>query len=185
MKQEEKYMWVTIEGNLANLNKRALFLQSMVTMGKIWLYDELGNSPINPEFLPDTVEVLANDPHRSLAWLIHVFGGCQKSDIRYAQFRWGEYLRSKNVFPVQQYPPPSLPPTDWSWCQAHPYSPIDCYLNQTEDLIKRALPLGLKYAADPAAKYLPGWGPDKKKEPDCGWDFFGPSVMDELETLML
>ncbi len=73
-------MYATIEGNLVGLKKRSLFLQSMVAMGKIWLYDELGNQPINPEYLPDSIEILANDPHRSLAWLVQINGGYTKVD---------------------------------------------------------------------------------------------------------
>ena len=72
---KNKYAFAEVQGNLVDLEFRANFLQSMVSKGKIWLYDEQGNAPLNPEFLPDTVEVLANDPHRSLAWVVGSFGG--------------------------------------------------------------------------------------------------------------
>lgn len=174
---KQKYLFAEVQGNLADLQFRANFLQSMVSKGLIWLYDEQGSAPLNPEFLPDTVQVLANDPHRSLAWMAIVFGGFQKSDIRYAQFQWAEYFRKAQIFPIAHNEVQGAhPATKWSWCQAHPYSPLDCYLDQDFDIFYRALPIAMAMSNSTDASYLPGFGPSKLKEPKCGWNFFDKSI---------
>ncbi len=46
--------------------------------------------------LPKTLEAMADDPYRSLAWFVRRKGGFCKSSREFAEFAWADWFRSKS-----------------------------------------------------------------------------------------
>ena len=59
----------------------------------IFLYDQFGRGPHDPAQLPGSIRSLADDPFRSLAWLVREKGGYRKTERPFAEFRWAQFLR--------------------------------------------------------------------------------------------
>lgn len=57
------------------------------------LYDQFGKGPRSPIYLPHDVRGLADDPYRSLAWLVRQHGGYENTDQTYAEFQWANFFR--------------------------------------------------------------------------------------------
>lgn len=103
--------------------------------GSHWIYpfDQLGNGPHDPIHLPENVRGLADDPFRSLAWIVREKGGFEKSEVPFAEFHWAGFFRkSLRLHPVADHP---------------------------EETLKEAMEL----AKSPLAKHLPGYGLKAKK----------------------
>ena len=47
--------------------------------------------------LPKTLEAMADDPYRSLAWFVRRKGGFCKSSREFAEFAWADWFRSKSL----------------------------------------------------------------------------------------
>jgi hypothetical protein len=47
--------------------------------------------------LPKTLEAMADDPYRSLAWFVRQKGGFCKSPREFAEFAWADWFRSKSL----------------------------------------------------------------------------------------
>jgi hypothetical protein len=47
--------------------------------------------------LPKTLEAMADDPYRSLAWFVRHKGGFCKSSREFAEFAWADWFRSKSL----------------------------------------------------------------------------------------
>ena len=47
--------------------------------------------------LPKTLEAMADDPYRSLAWFVRHKGGFCKSPREFAEFAWADWFRSKSL----------------------------------------------------------------------------------------
>jgi hypothetical protein len=60
-------------------------------------YDQFGNGPHHPIYLPDDIRGLADDPYRSLAWLVEQSGGFNKTDTPYSDFQWANFFRRRNL----------------------------------------------------------------------------------------
>jgi hypothetical protein len=58
------------------------------------LKDERGLD-IKPSQLPKTLDVMPDDPYRSLAWLVRENGGFCKSPREFVEFDWADWFRSK------------------------------------------------------------------------------------------
>ena len=55
--------------------------------------------------LPKTLEAMADDPYRSLAWFVRQKGGFCKTAREFAEFAWADWLRSKSpTFEIQNLP---------------------------------------------------------------------------------
>jgi hypothetical protein len=62
---------------------------------KAWVYprDQYG-APVNPHYhLPDNIKGLADDPYRSIAWMVRERGGFYKVSTPFAEFHWGDFFR--------------------------------------------------------------------------------------------
>ena len=67
----------------------------------IFPYDQFGRGPHDPVQLPESIRCLADDPFRSLAWLVREKGGYRKTDHPFAEFRWaGIFRRHLKMHPV-------------------------------------------------------------------------------------
>jgi hypothetical protein len=54
--------------------------------------------------LPKTLEAMADDPYRSLAWFVRQKGGFCKSAREFAEFAWADWFRSKSPLEIQNLP---------------------------------------------------------------------------------
>ncbi len=84
---------VMVIGDLSTV-ALAAFWPEMEKRGWLRARDEEGR-PIAPENLPLHVNDLKNDPYRSLAWTLRNAGGFDKTRVPFAEFMWGDYLRTK------------------------------------------------------------------------------------------
>jgi hypothetical protein len=95
----------------------------------VYLVDQLGNGPHDALHLPETIKGLADDPYRSVAWVVRNKEGFQKNPTPFSEFRWAEFFR-KNL-------------------KAHPvHDEFDAAVNEALQLAKTA-----------ACKDLPGYIP--------------------------
>jgi hypothetical protein len=81
-----------IRADLAKLRPEQ-FWEHMKKEGWVYLHDQFGKGPHEPEFLPVDVRGLADDPFRSLAWAVREKKGFDKSPIPFCEFRWSEFFR--------------------------------------------------------------------------------------------
>lgn len=79
----------------ADLSKLGLqpFWERMKKEGWVYLHDQFGKGPHEPELLPLDVRGLADDPFRSLAWAVRDKKGFHKSPTPFSEFHWSEFLR--------------------------------------------------------------------------------------------
>ena len=55
--------------------------------------------------LPKTLEAMADDPYRSLAWFVRQKGGFCKTAREFAEFAWADWFRSKSpALEIQNLP---------------------------------------------------------------------------------
>jgi hypothetical protein len=57
------------------------------------LYDQFGEGPHDPLYLPVDIRGLSDDPYRSLAWMAECKEAFGKSKVRYYEFGWAQLLR--------------------------------------------------------------------------------------------
>jgi len=158
-----KDIYVEITEDYSNLGSKAEFWCKMISKNTVWLYDEKGNQPINPMFIPPIGD-LVNDPYRTLAWQARRGGGYGKADgVNYQEFMWANFFREHIPFNSSKN---AAEPVSWTWCQASPYSYYECDQNENQELV-RILPFALILARSDAAKYLPGWGTGTIDPIDC------------------
>ena len=62
-----------------------------------YLYDQFGSGPRNALYLPIDVRGMADDPYRSLAWMIKKEGGFEDSDLPFAEFQWADFQEKSIV----------------------------------------------------------------------------------------
>jgi hypothetical protein len=77
------------------------FWKKMVSHNYAYLYDQFGNGPRSPLYLPLDIRGLADDPYRSLAWVIRKEGGFENSDKSFAEFEWADFFREKKLLDSQ------------------------------------------------------------------------------------
>jgi hypothetical protein len=92
------------------------------------LYDQFGEGPHDPLYLPVDIRGLSDDPYRSLAWMAQRKGAFGKSKVPYYEFGWAQLLRRRKL----------LSPDGRS-------------------LLERALPKAVGVCRSPAARGLPGY----------------------------
>src|SRR3954470_1242007 len=73
------------------------FWQRMQDENCVHLYDQFGEGPREPLYLPHDIRGLADDPYRSLAWMVRKEGAYENSDEPFAEFRWANFFRSKGL----------------------------------------------------------------------------------------
>jgi len=60
---------------------------------------------IDASQLPKTLDAMADDPYRTLAWLVRQRGGFCKSSMEFAEFAWADWFRSKSpTLEIQNLP---------------------------------------------------------------------------------
>lgn len=62
-----------------------------------YLYDQFGDGPRQALYLPLDVRGMADDPYRSLAWLVRQQGGYENSTKTFFEFEWANFFRSQKL----------------------------------------------------------------------------------------
>ena len=74
-----------------------LFWQMMKDNEWVYTYNQYGEA-VNFYFhLPDNVKGMADDPYRSIAWMVREAGGFAKTDVPFSEFYWAELFRTNMI----------------------------------------------------------------------------------------
>jgi hypothetical protein len=73
------------------------FWKKMQKRQLAYLYDQFGEGPRSPLYLPMDIRGVADDPYRSLAWMIRKEGGFENSDTNFAEFKWANFFRERRM----------------------------------------------------------------------------------------
>lgn len=73
------------------------FWRRMARLRFAHLYDQFGDGPRSPLYLPNDVRGLADDPYRSLAWLVRKSGAYAKTEINFSEFKWAGFFRRRKL----------------------------------------------------------------------------------------
>ena len=73
------------------------FWKEMHKLRLVYLFDNAGGGPIRPKDLCGHIQDLANDPYRSLAWVVRQRYGYAKSPHAFAEFLWANFFRIRIV----------------------------------------------------------------------------------------
>lgn len=83
---------VEMKADLSHLDWKELW-KAMHAAHWMFVFDQFGNGPHDPAFLPENVRGLADDPYRSLAWLVRREGGFDKTETPFVEFEWAGFFR--------------------------------------------------------------------------------------------
>ena len=86
---------VEVKADLSHLSYEELW-KVMQTSHWIYPFDQLGGGPHDPINLPENIKGLADDPYRSLSWMVREKGGYEKSEKPFSEFHWANFFR-KNM----------------------------------------------------------------------------------------
>ena len=73
------------------------FWKKLAREKRAYLYDQFGEGPRSPLYLPIDIRGMADDPYRSLAWMVRKEGGFENSDLTFAEFHWADFFRAKRL----------------------------------------------------------------------------------------
>ena len=76
---------------------RAEFWKTMERRGWLYLYDQFGDGPREPLYLPAEMIGLGDDPYRSLAWMVREAGGYGDKRDLFTAFPWVEFFRRRRL----------------------------------------------------------------------------------------
>jgi hypothetical protein len=89
---------VAIDENFASRRmSREKFWRFMSRHHLTHLYDQFGEGPHDPLYLPVDIRGLSDDPYRSLAWMAQRKGAFGKSKVPYYEFGWAQLLRRRKL----------------------------------------------------------------------------------------
>jgi hypothetical protein len=89
---------VTIAKDYSRLKLSYLqFWRRMAETHCAYLYDQFGTGPREPLYLPADIRGLADDPYRSLAWMVRKEGGYENSTEQFAEFKWADLFRGRRL----------------------------------------------------------------------------------------
>ncbi|MBW0166787.1 MAG: chromosome partitioning protein ParB [Vulcanococcus sp.] len=82
------------------VSERHAVLEQLHQRGWLYLYDGRGLGPLHPTALPSSLSRTQDDPYRSLVWKLKREGLVAAAPlIPFHEFRWGAWLRSRNLPP--------------------------------------------------------------------------------------
>ena len=117
-----------VEANWRDLAP-AEFWKAMRQRGWVYLCDNRGRGPLDPEKLPKNVTQLTDDPYRALAWAARKRGAYRKTSDSFAEFKWANYFRGRVA------------------------------MGDSDAAFDRAVEAALKISHSPEASNLPGYEP--------------------------
>lgn len=74
------------------------FWNFMIKNEWVYLHDQFGLGPHSPLALPADIRCMADDPYRSLAWVLRDQGFIKKVDTPFFEFKWAAFLRHNLEF---------------------------------------------------------------------------------------
>lgn len=77
------------------------FWKKLLRLRYAYLFDQFGEGERHPLYLPDDVRGMADDPYRSLAWIVRKEGGFDNSDVTFAEFQWANFFREHKLLDSQ------------------------------------------------------------------------------------
>lgn len=83
-----------LKADFSHLDLDAMWT-AMSKAGWVYPYDQFGVGPHPTTHLPEDVRGMADDPYRSLAWMVREKGGFEKSTIPFTEFKWANFFRNK------------------------------------------------------------------------------------------
>jgi hypothetical protein len=92
-------VYVEVMQNWSSLSQ-VHFWKAMFERHWIYLFDNAGGGPQQPEQLPKHVKDLTFDPYRSLAWIVRDKHGYLKNDMPFSEFKWANFFRTR-ILPSQ------------------------------------------------------------------------------------
>jgi hypothetical protein len=107
------------------------FWRQMARQKCAYLYDQFGDGPRLPLYLPLDIRGMADDPYRSLAWMVRKEGGYANSNETFAEFQWANFFRSHKLL-----------------------------IRHGREGFHEAVQRGLHLARSRQARHLPGYTPD-------------------------
>lgn len=103
------------------------FWKKMKQLNYVHLFDQFGKGPHDHALLPLDIRCLADDPFRSLAWMIREEGLFEKTKTPFSEFKWADLFREHIT------------------------------IERTDHGFERAKKEAMKIARSPQAKHLPGY----------------------------
>lgn len=79
--------------DLSSLDEKN-FWNKMRLEGWTYLFDQFGMGPHSPLNLPANVRCMADDPYRSLVWMLIHQGKIKKSKVPFFEFQWAAFFRA-------------------------------------------------------------------------------------------
>ena len=76
------------------------FWKKLAREKRAYLHDQFGEGPRSPLYLPIDIRGMADDPYRSLAWMVRKEGGFENSDLTFAEFHWADFFRAKRLLDI-------------------------------------------------------------------------------------
>ncbi len=74
-----------------------LFWRRLARKGYAHLYDQFGDGIRSAFYLPNDIRGMADDPYRSLAWMVREAGGYRKTELKFSEFEWAGYFRKRKL----------------------------------------------------------------------------------------
>ena len=71
------------------------FWKAMFERNWVYLFDDAGGGPQQPEQLPKHIKDLTWDPYRSLALIVRNQHGYLKNDAPFSEFKWANFFRTR------------------------------------------------------------------------------------------
>ena len=79
----------------------SMFWRKMAQQNYAYLYDQFGKGPQKALYLPMDVRGMADDPYRSLAWMVRKEGAYENSSQTFAEFQWADFFRERGLLDTQ------------------------------------------------------------------------------------
>ena len=73
------------------------FWKKMVKLNYAHLMDQFGNGPQDALYLPDDIRGMADDPYRTLAWIVRKEGAYEKTNAKFSEFIWADFFRKNKL----------------------------------------------------------------------------------------
>lgn len=157
-----KKLIANVTNNWSNMDETDFWPQMLVS-GYYWPFDAKEHGPMDPYYLPLTVDRIPDDPYRSLAGLVEDLGVFDKTAVPFAEFMWANFFRENIaiLFSSPECDPVKVTPdklVSMPWCCVRPADP-KCFPDPSHNGTARYLTKALALAKTPAAKGLPGYKP--------------------------
>jgi hypothetical protein len=77
------------------------FWKKMAKQNYAYLMDQFGEGPRSPLYLPSDIRGMADDPYRSLAWIVRKEGAYEKNTASFSEFIWANFFRKRALLSKQ------------------------------------------------------------------------------------